>query len=76
MNKESLDLIFRKVKKYYQVSSETEITIECNPEDLTIEKLKDLKNLGFNRLSIGVQSFKDEDLIFMNRNHDRNQAYK
>ena len=74
MNKENLDLILKKVKKYYQISSETEITIECNPEDLTIEKLKDLKNLGFNRLSIGVQSFKDEDLVFMNRNHDRNQA--
>ena len=67
-------MIFRKVKKYYQVSSETEITIECNPEDLTIEKLKDLKNIGFNRLSIGIQSFLDEDLLFMNRNHDRNQG--
>ena len=76
MNKENLDLIFRKVKKYYQVSSEAEITIECNPEDLTIEKLKDLKNIGFNRLSIGIQSFKDEDLIFMNRNHNRNQGIK
>ena len=74
LNKENLDLIFRKVKKYYQVSSETEITIECNPEDLTIEKLKDLKNIGFNRLSIGIQSFKDEDLIFMNRNHNRHQG--
>ena len=74
LNKENLDLILRKVKKYYQISSETEITIECNPEDLTIEKLKDLKNLGFNRLSIGVQSFIDQDLILMNRNHDRNQA--
>ena len=74
LNKENLDLIFRKVKKYYQVSSEAEITIECNPEDLTIEKLKDLKNIGFNRLSIGIQSFKDEDLVYMNRNHDRNQA--
>lgn len=74
LNKENLDLIFRKVKKYYQVSSEAEITIECNPEDLTIEKLKDLKNIGFNRLSIGIQSFKDEDLIFMNRNHNRNQG--
>ena len=76
LSKENLDLIFSKIKKYYQVSPETEITIECNPEDLTIEKLKDLKNIGFNRLSIGIQSFKDEDLIFMNRNHDRHQAIK
>lgn len=74
MSKESLDLIFRNIQQYYQVNSETEITIECNPEDLTIEKLKDLKKIGFNRLSIGIQSFKDEDLVFMNRNHDRNQA--
>ena len=74
LDKENLDLIFRKVKKYYQVSSETETTIECNPEDLTIEKLKDLKNIGFNRLSIGIQSFKNEDLIFMNRNHNRHQG--
>ena len=74
MSKESLDLIFRNIQQYYQVNSETEITIECNPEDLTIEKLKDLNKIGFNRLSIGIQSFKDEDLVFMNRNHDRNQA--
>ena len=74
MSKESLDLIFKNIQQYYQVNSETEITIECNPEDLTIEKLKDLKKIGFNRLSIGIQSFKDEDLVFMNRNHDRNQA--
>ena len=74
MNKECLDLIYRNIQEYYQITSETEITIECNPEDLTIEKLKDLKNIGFNRLSIGIQSFKDEDLVFMNRNHDRNQA--
>tara|TARA_B000000532_G_C18877395_1_gene411391 strand:+ start:10074 stop:11204 length:1131 start_codon:yes stop_codon:yes gene_type:complete len=74
MNKESLGLIFRKVQEYYQITSETETTIECNPEDLSIEKLNELKDLGFNRLSIGIQSFKDQDLIFMNRNHNRYQA--
>ena len=74
INNSSLNLIFNKIKEHYLITSKTEITIECNPEDLNEEKLKFFKKIGVNRLSIGIQSFKDEDLIFMNRSHNSKQA--
>ena len=74
INNSSLNLILNKIREHYLITSKTEITIECNPEDLNEEKLKFLKKIGVNRLSIGVQSFKDEDLIFMNRSHNSKQA--
>ena len=74
INNSSLNLIFNKIREHYLITSKTEITIECNPEDLNEEKLKFFKKIGINRLSIGIQSFKDEDLIFMNRNHNSKQA--
>ena len=74
INNNSLNLIFNKIREHYLITSKTEITIECNPEDLTEEKLNFFKKIGVNRLSIGIQSFKDEDLIFMNRNHNSEQA--
>jgi oxygen-independent coproporphyrinogen-3 oxidase len=57
------------IKKYYSLSAQTEITLEANPDDITKEKLISLKSMGINRLSMGVQSFVDEDLIWMNRAH-------
>ena len=51
-----------------------ERTIELNPEDLVPEKLQGIKDLGFNRLSIGVQSFSDEQLKRINRTHSARQA--
>ncbi len=52
-----------------------EITLECNPDDLDPEYLEDIKDLGVNRLSIGIQSFHEDDLRFMNRRHEKNQAH-
>lgn len=57
------------IYKQYDVSSCAEITLECNPDDLNDEKLKELKRLEVNRLSIGLQSFNDEELKWMNRVH-------
>ncbi len=51
-----------------------EMTLEANPDDMSAEKLNDWLNLGFNRLSIGIQSFRDEDLKMMNRAHNQEQA--
>ncbi|MDQ3141488.1 MAG: radical SAM family heme chaperone HemW [Bacteroidota bacterium] len=51
--------------------SEIEITFEANPEDLSLHYLQELLTLGINRLSIGVQSFKNDDLRWMNRNHSQ-----
>ena len=62
------------ISTIYKIKEDTEITLECNPDDLTENKLKALKEVGINRLSIGVQSFDDEDLKFMNRSHNAKQS--
>ncbi|MEI6507418.1 MAG: radical SAM family heme chaperone HemW [Bacteroidota bacterium] len=56
------------------VEDNAEITLEANPDDLTIEKIYELAQTKINRLSIGIQSFFDEDLIWMNRAHHSKQA--
>ena len=67
-------LILEKIYKLYNVSKDVEITLECNPDDLTDEKLKELKRLEVNRLSIGLQSFDEEELIWMNRAHTAKES--
>lgn len=65
-----LEQIFEKIYHLYKVAPDAEITLEANPDDLSREKLRDLKNLTpVNRLSIGIQSFSDDDLRWMNRAH-------
>jgi oxygen-independent coproporphyrinogen-3 oxidase len=51
-----------------------EITLELNPEDVTEEYVEELKQTWFNRFSLGVQSFSDEDLVYLNRSHSAGQA--
>jgi len=67
-------LILEKIYKLYNVSNNPEITLECNPDDLSDEKLKELKRLEINRLSIGLQSFDEEELIWMNRAHTAKES--
>lgn len=74
LNAHELDRILKTIHKNYSISREIEITLETNPDDLSIEKLKDFYALGVRRLSIGVQSFFDEDLHFMNRAHSALEA--
>lgn len=69
-----LSKIFDSVRTNYTIASDAEITLEANPDDLSKPFLADLKKLGFNRLSIGVQSFFDADLQFMNRAHTATEA--
>lgn len=57
------------VFKYFSIAKDVEITLEGNPDDLTLEKLQGFWNMGINRLSIGVQSFNDQTLRSMNRAH-------
>lgn len=57
------------IKRHFNVDATAEITLEANPDDITLEKLNELKTIGINRLSMGVQSFVDEDLAWMNRAH-------
>jgi len=71
---QDIDTLLNKIKKTFVVVNEPEITFEANPDDLTSEKLRELKNAGINRLSIGIQSFHDDDLLLMNRAHSCDQA--
>ena len=71
-----IDEILGAVYSHYNVEKNAEITFECNPDDLTQDYLKELKFVGINRLSIGVQSFNDEYLKWMNRSHDASQSKK
>ena len=74
LSKEELDTIFEKLYKSFTIDADAEITLEANPDDLTFEKIQQLKDSPVNRLSIGVQSFRDEDLKYMNRAHTAIEA--
>lgn len=69
MQPASLHLIMDKIKERFNISSNPEITLEANPDDINDGVLNLWRKTGFNRLSIGVQSFFDEDLLWMNRAH-------
>lgn len=69
-----LRLQIEKLKAIFDVDANAEITLEANPDDITEEKLIAWKATGINRLSIGVQSFVEEDLRWMNRAHNASHA--
>lgn len=71
---EELSTILQTLRNYFLISPEAEITLEANPDDINEQKLSDWKQAGINRLSIGVQSFFEEDLRWMNRAHTAQQA--
>lgn len=74
LKKEELNEILEFLKQHYTISEEAEITLEANPDDLTLNYLKQIFAVGVNRLSIGIQSFQDEFLKKMNRRHNSLQA--
>ena len=74
LNLGEINEILSTIHKYYAVSDDLEITLEANPDDLNEEKLRDLAASPVNRLSIGIQSFFEEDLRFMNRAHSSLEA--
>ena len=74
LNTEELEQLLITVNDNYQVTTQPEITLEANPDDLTPEKILQLVNSPINRLSIGIQSFFDDDLKLMNRAHSAAEA--
>ncbi len=74
LSNDLLLLLFAGIYKNFEVNVDAEITIEANPDDVTIDKLKAIKQTPVNRFSMGVQSFFDEDLIWMNRAHKSHEA--
>lgn len=71
---EKLQRIIDLISKQFELSEEAEITIEINPDNVSKEWISNLRKTNFNRLSIGIQSFDDANLKWMNRSHSSNQA--
>ena len=69
-----LEQLLSAIRQNYPVAAHTEVTLEANPDDITKEALQAWKALGINRLSIGIQSFFEEELRWMNRAHNSQQA--
>ena len=68
------DLILNKIYKTFRVDSDCEITMEMNPDDIEPEYLKGIKDLNINRISLGIQSWRDSDLKLLNRRHNSEKA--
>lgn len=69
-----LNRIVNSIDRYFSITRNPEITLEANPDDLTPEKLSEFKTLGINRLSIGIQTWDDSILKFINRAHSSSQS--
>ncbi len=76
MDADYLNEILNQINKYFTVAVDIETTIETNPGTISFEKLKEFKNIGFNRISIGVQSFNEDELKFLTRIHLKDAAIK
>jgi oxygen-independent coproporphyrinogen-3 oxidase len=71
---EELEELLNVIRKNYEVAEDAEITLEANPDDISQNKLSALRKAGYNRISIGIQSFAESDLKLMNRRHGSDQA--
>jgi oxygen-independent coproporphyrinogen-3 oxidase len=69
LSTDDLKIIFDALQKRFVFADDIEITLEANPDDITNLKLKEWKNIGINRLSVGIQSFIEDELTWMNRAH-------
>lgn len=74
LQKDDLRQIFNQLYRSFRIAPDAEITLEANPDDTNAESLAMWKEAGINRLSIGIQSFFEEDLRWMNRAHNAIQA--
>jgi oxygen-independent coproporphyrinogen-3 oxidase len=74
LTSQELDLLLEALYRLFEIAPNAEITLEANPDDLEIEKLQYWRAAGINRLSVGIQSFIQSDLLAMNRAHDAAQA--
>ena len=74
VNADDIDKIIKALYKHYNINEKPEISLEANPDDVTEQKIKKWKASGVNRMSVGIQSFHQEDLIKLHRSHTANQA--
>lgn len=71
-----LELIFKALSNHFSFTPDVEITLEANPDDINERVLKEWSLLGINRLSIGLQSFNDDELKWMNRAHSASESLR
>lgn len=76
MSTKSLEKMIGFITRNYKISPDIEISLEANPATFSLQKLKEMKQVGINRLSLGVQSFQDENLKFLGRIYNSQQALK
>ncbi|MCW5518575.1 radical SAM family heme chaperone HemW [Aureitalea sp. L0-47] len=74
LTSEEIQQIFDSIYKYFKVIDSPEVTLEANPDDLSIERIREIASSPVNRLSIGIQSFFEQDLKLMNRAHNAKEA--
>lgn len=73
---EDIQRLLQLLQTHYSISPQAEITLETNPDDISPEKLAAWRAAGINRLSIGIQSFEEQDLQWMNRAHTAAQSLR
>lgn len=76
MRQSQIDELIKTIGKFHKISAQVEITLEANPDDLTKEYLNKLSRTQVNRLSIGCQSFSDDELDFLGRRHNAKQSFE
>ena len=76
LTSEEINFLIKEVYSNFKVAENPEITLEANPDDLSNDRIIELSNSPINRLSIGIQSFFEEDLQLMNRAHNAEEAKK
>lgn len=74
LDDEEMEAVFSAIHRHCVLSPHAEITFEANPDDISLQKVAHLRQLGVNRISLGVQSFDDRRLSFLNRRHTAQQA--
>jgi len=74
LSMQEMHRLLKLLYRHFDINAEVEITLEANPDDITRQRLNEWRTLGINRLSMGVQSFADTDLRWMNRAHNATQA--
>ena len=76
LEKEEVDIILKTIYNNFNIDSDVEITLECNPESITEDKIEGYRKSGVNRISIGVQSLDNEILKIIGRIHDREEVFE
>ena len=76
LNPESIERLLHFIEKFTPINNEMEVTVEVNPDDVSELYLKQLRSIGVNRISMGLQSFSDLELRMMNRVHDAGQGIR